>query len=48
MRAHAASVMSVQEAEVAGANLHGMDDQLVAAIEVEHDDLKQSTGGVEP
>ena len=42
------AVMSVQEVEVAGASLHGVDDQLVAAVEVEHDDLEQSTRAVEP
>jgi len=39
--------MSVQEVEVVGACLHSVDYQLVAAVEVEHDDLEQPTGGVE-
>ena len=42
-----ASVLSVKEVEVLASGLHRMDQQLVAAVEAQDDDLKQATCGVE-
>ena len=41
-------VRSVQQAQVGGACLHCVDDQLVAAIEAQDDDLEDAASGVEP
>ena len=42
-----ASVLSVKEVEVLASGLHCRDQQLVAAVEAQDDDLKQATCGVE-
>ena len=38
---------SVEEVEVLAACLHGVNHELVAAVEAEHDDLEEAAGGVE-
>jgi predicted HAD superfamily Cof-like phosphohydrolase len=37
----------VEEVEVLAASLHGVDDQFVAAVEAEYDDLEEAADSVE-
>ena len=41
-------VRSLQQAQIGGAGLHCVDDQLIAAVEAQHDDLEHAAGCVEP
>lgn len=39
---------SVEKVEVLAARLHGVNHELMAAVEAEYHDLEESAGGVEP